>query len=290
MTVTGFFLLGAAAVRRWVSPNPFFNLPFLLKRNMIILALTLFTFRFVLLAIAFLIPSYLSTIQNYRPLETGRVMLWFVVPQLVLGWISAQLMKKLDGRFPLALGFVVVGLACMLNGRLTIAWAGDDFWTSQLVIAAGLSVAFVGLVGGLVQQSLDAGALRSPLNALTFSAFFHGVRLFGGEIGVAFMQRLVAVREQFHSNIIGLHANVGGWLTDTRLSQLTAGFLPGSSGLEEAQGRGVIALNAQIRQQAYTLAISDGFTTIVWFCIGIILMIALMKKTRIYFDSTGTPS
>src|SRR5262249_12806307 len=144
-------------------------------------------------------------------------------------WVSVQLMKRFDGRLPVALGFTVVGVACLLDAQLTSAWAGENFWWSQLVLAAGLSLAFVGLVGGLVQQALESGAMASPLNTLTFSAFFHGIRLFGGEIGAAVMQRIVAMREQFHSNMLGLHVNFGAWLTDERLGQLTGGLYSGSS-------------------------------------------------------------
>jgi DHA2 family multidrug resistance protein len=285
MTVTGCFFLGAAAIRRWLSPNPFFNLPFVIRRNTLILGMALFSFRFVLLTVALLIPSYLGTIQNYRPLETGRVMWWIILPQLVIGWISVQLMKRTDGRLPLALGFTVVAIACLLDARLTSSWSAENFWWSQLVLAVGLSFAFVGLVGNIVQQAIESGAATSPINALTFAAYFHGIRLFGGEIGTAVIQRVVAVRQQFHSNMLGMHVNVGGWLTDERLNQLAGGLFPNSSGLPESQNRALAVLDAQVRQQAYTLAISDGFFTIVCVCIGIIALIALMKRTKVYFDS-----
>jgi len=283
MTATGGFFLAAAAIRRWVSPNPLFKLPFVIKRNTLILSLVLFTFRFILLAIAFLIPAYLGAIQNYRPLETGRVLLWALVPQLVIGWFTVQFMRRLDGRLPLAMGFTFVGVACMLNAQLTSAWAGENFWWTQVVMAAGLSFTFVGVVGNIVQQALETGALQNPFHVLTYSAFIHGIRLFGGELGVAVMQRVVAVREQFHSNTIGLHVNVGNWLTDERITQLTGGLFSGSSGLEQAQSRALVALDGQIRQQAYTMAISDGFMVLACACIGILVMIALMKRTKIYF-------
>jgi len=292
MTATGAFLLGAAAIRRLAAPNPFFNLPFLFKRNTLIVGAALFSFRFVLLAVAVLIPAYLGAIQNYRQLEISPVMWWIILPQLVIGWISVQLMKRFDGRALLAVGFAVVAAACLMNAQLTSAWSSGNFWWSQLVMSAGLSLAFVGLVGGAVQQALESGALASPLKALTYSAFLHGIRLFGGEIGAAVIQRLIAVREQYHSNLLGLSVGSGDWLTDERLRLLTGGLLPGSSGAEEAQARAVVLLSGQIRQQAYTLAYIDGFLTIAWVSVGIIVLLALMKRMKIYFDSppSETPS
>jgi DHA2 family multidrug resistance protein len=125
----------------------------------------------------------------------------------------------------------------------------------------------------------------TPINALTYSAFIHSIRLCGGELGTAFMQRFISVREQFHSNLIGLHVEVGDWLTDERLRLLTGGVGANSAGVEEAQKRSATLLAGQVRQQAYTLAYTDGFTIIAWVCVGIIVLIACMKPMKIFFDS-----
>jgi len=50
----------------------------------------------------------------------------------------------------LATGFAAVAVACLQNTQLTSAWAGDNFWTSQLIIAPGLSFIFVALIGSLL--------------------------------------------------------------------------------------------------------------------------------------------
>jgi DHA2 family multidrug resistance protein len=60
LLVTGAFLLGVAVVRRWLSPNPLVNPIFVVNRNTMILAACLFAFRFVMLAIAFLLPAVLA--------------------------------------------------------------------------------------------------------------------------------------------------------------------------------------------------------------------------------------
>jgi DHA2 family multidrug resistance protein len=242
MLATGAFFIIAAIIRRWMSPNPLVNIPFLAHRNTLILAASLFSFRFVLLAIALLIPAFLGAIQGYRPLETGRVLLWVAVPELIVGVIAAWLMRRFDGRLILAVGFAIVAVACLMNAQLTSAWAGDNFWYSQLVIAVGLSFTFVALVGLILQQGAFSGAFSRPIDALTYSAFIHVVRLFGGEIGTAFMQRFISVREQLHSNLIGLHIDAGNWMTDERIRMLTGGVSANSSGMDEAQKRVVVLL------------------------------------------------
>lgn len=282
----GFFIL-AAIIRRWLSPNPLINISFINKRNTLILAGGLLSFRFVLLAIAILIPAFLGTIKGFRPSETGQVLLWIAIPQVITGVAAAWLMRLFDGRLIIAVGFSLVAIASLMNAELTSAWSGDSFWISQLIMATGLSFSFVALVGLFIQQGAATGAFSRPVDVLTYSAFIHIVRLFGGEIGTAFMQRWIAVREQFHSNLIGLHVDAGDWLSGERLRLLTGGVLANSAGPDEAQQRAVVLLGSQVRQQAFTLAYVDGFIVIVWVCIAIIALVAFMKPMNILFDSSS---
>lgn len=288
LLVTGAFLLVVAVIRRWLSPNPLVNPIFLVNRNTVILAACLFSFRFVTLAIAFLLPAVLAVNQNYRPLETGRVLLWLIAPLVFMGFIAARLMRRFDNRLVFASGFTVVAIACLMNAQLTSAWAGDNFFIPQIVIGCGLALAFTALVGSIIQNSFDAGALTNPMNILTYSAFIHTVRLFGGESGTAIMQRLVAVREQFHSNMIGLHVEAGHWLTSERLGTLAQALFPNSAGREEAQARAALTLGGQVKRQAFALAYSDGYVALAFVAALAIILIACMKPMKIYFDENPT--
>src|SRR5215468_3021298 len=285
LLVTGVFLLACAIIRRWRSPNPLVNPIFLANRNTLILGACLFSFRFALLAIALLIPGLLSVTQGYRPLETGLVMLWLVAPLILAGMAAVKLLRRFDNRLVLGLGFAVMAVACLLNVRLTSAWADNNFFVSQIVMGCGLALSFTGLVALLVQNAIAAGGLANPFNLLTYSAFVHTVRLFGGESGSALMQRLVSVREKFHSNMIGLHVTSGNWLTDERLKTLTGGFLPNSTGTADALGRALQVLRGQVRVQAYTLAYADGFIVIAFVAALAIILTALMRPIKYYFDA-----
>jgi len=284
LLVTAAFLLVVTVIRRWLSPNPMVNPIFLVNRNTALLCACLFCFRFVLLAIALLLPAVLAVTQNYLPLQTGYVLLWLILPLMLSGVIAARLMRRFDNRLVFASGFTVVAIACLINAQLTSAWSGNNFLISQIVIGLGLALSFTALVGSFVQNAFDTGALSNPINVLTYASFIHCIRLFGGEAGTALMQRLLSVREQFHSNMIGLHVEAGNWLTSERVQLLTQGLFPGSAGAEEAQERAALLLGGRVRLQAYTLAYADGYLAIALVAALAIVLIACMKPMKIYFD------
>jgi MFS transporter, DHA2 family, multidrug resistance protein len=285
LLVTAGFLLAVTVIRRWLSPNPMVNPMFLVNRNTALICACLCCFRFVMLAIALLLPAVLAVTQNYRPLQTGYVLLWLIAPLILSGIIAARLMRRFDNRLVFASGFTVVAIACLINAQLTSAWAGSNFLISQIVIGLGLALSFTALVGSFVQNAFDTGALSNPINVLTYASFIHCIRLFGGEAGTALMQRLISVREQFHSNMIGLHVEAGNWLTSERVQLLTHGLLPGSAGREEAQSRAALLLGSQVKLQAYTMAYADGYLAIACVAALAIVLISCMKPMKIYFDA-----
>lgn len=285
LLVTAAFLLIVAIIRRSLSPNPLVNPMFLANRNTLILALSLFSFRFVVLAIALLLPAVLGVTQQYRPLQTGSVLLWLIPPLIIMGYVAARLMRRFDNRLVLATGFVILAGACLLNAQLTSVWAGDNFFVTQIVLGLGFGMAFTALVGSIIQNSFATNALANPMNILTYSSFIHCVRLLGGEVGTAVMNRLISVREQFHSNMIGLHIDNGNWLTSERLAGIAHGLFPNSSGSEEAQARAALLLGGQVKTQAYTLAYSDCYVAIAFVVALALILIAFMKPMKVIFDA-----
>jgi DHA2 family multidrug resistance protein len=76
----------------------------------------------------------------------------------------------------------------------------------------------------------------------------------------------------------------GNWLTDERVRALSAGFLSPSSGSEEAQSRAIDILGVQVRAQAYTMAISDGFVVIGWMIVVYLLLLLLLKPAKFSYQ------
>jgi MFS transporter, DHA2 family, multidrug resistance protein len=279
LTVTGIFLLAAALVRHFLLPNPLVNYRFLLSRNTLLLALVIVCFRFVMLATVVVIPSFLGSVRGFRPLQEAPVLLWVAVPQFVLGIAAMDLMRRISARLILAAGFTLVAIACLMNSRITSVWAGPNFGISEAVMAIGLALAFNSMVGAIVLEVLNSGAMSRPADVLTFAGFFQVMRLFGGEMGSSFLGHFIAVREEFHSNILGLNVQLGNGITDHRLLGMSAALSPQSTG-PTAIGRAVDLLGMQVRQQAYTLAISDSFLLIALSCVFCLVVVAFMTRVN----------
>jgi len=177
-----------------------------------------------------------------------------------------------------------MAFACYLNADLTSAWSASNYYRTELLMGVGQAFAFIGLVGTIILQGIFSGGLSKPQWILTFSAFFHTVRLFGGNLGAVFMGHFIAQREKLHSNLLGLHVQSGSWITDTNIRQLTAGLFSQSSGVAAATGRAVGVISGRLRLQAYTLSINDGFYLVAWACVVALVLVALMRKSPLNYD------
>ena len=276
MAASGVLLVLAALVRHFLLPNPLVHFQFLMRRNTLLLALVLISFRFVMLATVVGIPSFLGSVRGFLPLQEAPVLVWVALPQFVLGIAAMALMRTIDPRLILTAGFGLVGVACLLDARVTSMWAGPNFGMAQAVMAVGLALAFNSMVGSIVLEAIDTGALTRPADVLTFAGFFQVIRLFGGEMGGVFMGHFIAIREEFHSNILGLNVRLGNGSTDHRLLGLQHGFASHTIGLT-AVGRAAEVLGLQVRQQAFTLAISDSFLLVAACCVACLVVVAFMS-------------
>jgi len=282
------FLLSSLA-RRLRMPNPLVDLPYLRQWNTLVLGTALIFFRFCLLATILLIPQSLS-IHGFEANQIAPAVFWTAAPQLLIAVIAALLLLHgFDSRLLMATGFACMAAASLLNAQYTLAWSASNYYRSELLMGVGQSFAFIGLVSTIVLQAVFTGGLSKPQAALTFSAFFHTIRLFGGQLGVAFMTHFIVVREQLHSNLLGLHVQQGNWINDATLKQLTAGLYAKSSGFPAATGRAIGLISARVRLQAYTMTFIDGFHLVAWACVAALLLIALLRKSPLNYRELSFP-
>jgi MFS transporter, DHA2 family, multidrug resistance protein len=279
----GSLFLLCALVRRLRSPNPLVDLPYLRQWNTVLLGIGLFFFRFCLVTTIILIPQSLA-IHGFEADQIGPAIIWSAAPLLLLAFVAGLLLlSKLDSRLLLASGFTCMALASCLNADITSAWSASNYYRTELLMGVGQSFAFIGLVSSIILQGIFSGGLSKPQWILTFSAYFHTIRLFGGNLGAVFMGHFIAEREKLHSNLLGLHVQGGNWITDSNIRGLAAGAFSKSSGLAAATGRAVGLMSGRLRLQAYTLSIIDGFYLVAWACVFALLLVALLRKSPLNY-------
>ena len=279
-------LLLAALIRRLRSPSPLADLPSLRHWNTILLSVNLASFKFCFLGTVSVVSLALA-IHGFEADQVGPAFIWIAFPQFLIAFIAALLLLYgLDARLLMAIGFFFIAAASILNAQYTFAWSAANFYRTELLMGVGQSFALVGLVCSIVLQAFFGG-LSTPQAALTFAAFFHTVRLLGGEIGQTLMGYYLTVRERVHSNLLGLHVQRGDWFDVASIHQLTAGLYGKSSGL--ATGRAIDLIGARVRLQAYTLTVIDGFYLIGWACFASLLIIALLRKSPLNYGELAFP-
>ncbi len=266
----GGLLIIAFVVQELTNRRPWVDMRFATRGNFPLLFLFIAFFRFSILSTSYIIPQYLTTVQGYRAMEVGSVLAWIALPQFLLAPLTATMLRFIDARFLTAVGFALIGVACFMAGQLTDQWIGDDFLPSQIVQAFGQSIGLTSLVW-LNLQHLD------PSQVLTFGAVLQTARLFGAQIGAAFIQTIIRVREQVHSNLIGLHVTVGSPLTDSRLQLYARSAAAHSVGQAEANARATALLARSVQVQANVLAYIDGFMIIGFAVIGMLLLMLFLR-------------
>ena len=224
--------------------------------------------RLTILSTSFLIPFFLTTVRGYRAIEVGSSLVWIAAPQLILCPLAGLMLRRTDARLVCSIGLIFVSVACLMVAyNLTPIWGSYQFLPSQLLQAVGQSFALSGVI--------FFGVLHlRPQDALTFGAILQTARLFGGELGTAFMSTLARVREQLASNLIGLHVQAGDPRVIQRLQEygaVTTRALDPAGALE----RGQLLLGAAVRSAATTQAVMDGFVAIAALSVIALLIVVL---------------
>ena len=285
---SGIFLMLCAAVRRMRSPNFLVDLPYVRKWNTPMLGVALFFFRFTLLATIIIIPASL-TVRGLDAEQFAPAVLWTAVLEIVMAVVAAFFLSRgLDSRLLMALGFTAVAFACLINADFTSVWAPENYFRTELLTAVGQTFAMLGLVSSIILQAAFSGGLDAPQRILTFSAFFHTVRLLGGQVGVVTMGHFIAEREKLHSFLLGLQVQRGDWVTDGTLRGLAAGLAAKSSGAVAASGRALGIVDSKLRLQAYALTYIDAFHLVAWACAAMMLATALLRKSPVGFGQLSS--
>jgi DHA2 family multidrug resistance protein len=283
LLMAGVFLILIAILRRHQDPNPLIALPFVRNRSTILLAGILFTFRLFLLSTALLIPQFLAGVKGLRDEEFGRVLALVAVLQFGLAWIVALALRIINARLIMAAGFAVIGVTAFLCSHLSTGWSPDTYIPYAALFAVGESFAMLGMVGALVLQVIGSGAVspagkpQRPVDVLTFSGFFHTVRIMGGQIATVLILHLLSERTKFHRAMLDRQTDLERLPVAAFLRGTSGAFSSGSADPTHVAGLSGYMLGAAVQRQASTLAFADAFSIIAWASVVVLILIAFVR-------------
>jgi DHA2 family multidrug resistance protein len=270
LLLAGGLLIAAFLVNEAVVARPLIHLRVAASTNVVVPALLISLYGFGTTATAFVLPDYLTRVQSLRALEIGHVLNWIALPQFLIVPLVVLLLRVIDARILLAVGFAMIGLGSWMDTGLTHDWVGRDFLDSQIVEAVGLAFAITALVTFAVANIV-------PAQAAAIAATIQTARLFGAELGSAFVQTFVRVREQVYSYLIGLPVATGTSSTERAIAQFSSPFADRAIGGGDPTGQGLSMMARLIQREAYVLAYIDGFWVIAWVSVAALLLLLLLK-------------
>jgi MFS transporter, DHA2 family, multidrug resistance protein len=264
--------LSAFAVLEFLTPAPLVNFRLLGRRNFGLGTSGNFLLGFALYGSAYLLPQYLAVTQGFDAEQSGEVVAWTGLPQLLVIPLVPLLMKRVDARLLVATGLVLFAGSCFMNLELDQNYAAPQLFWPDVIWALGQAI---------VMTPISAIAMVgiAPTEAGAASGLFNMMRNLGGAIGTAAIETFFTKREQFHSAIITPDVSLLQPATRSRLAELQQYFM--SHGFPDPAGamhRAVIAIGQTIRAQATIMGYADCFALLGVVLILAILPVALLRK------------
>ena len=150
-TVVGLLLAGGLlmvsfVVNEALVAQPLIDIKALRNPNILLPPILVTIFLFGTSATSFILPDYLTRVQDLRSLQIADVVNWIALPQFVIVPLVAFLLRYIDARLMLAGGLAVIAVGSWMNTELTHDWAAADFLRSQLVESVGLALTLTSLV------------------------------------------------------------------------------------------------------------------------------------------------
>jgi DHA2 family multidrug resistance protein len=274
-TVMALLLAGGALfiaflINEMLVDQPWAHVNVLFSRNIGLSLVVILLYTLTSLSNSSLVPNFLSVVGLMRPEQSGVLLLTFgALPMVVLVPFSIVLLRYFDARAVVVLGFSAFAAANLWGTQLTHDWARGDFVGIVILQSIGQALTLLPIIILALSNS-------DPTRATSFAAYIQIMRLGGAEIGVALMGTWLRVREQIHSNYLGLHIQNGTFDVTRLLKQLGDYFAGHGAGAAPARALGTLA--AQVRREANVLAYIDGFWLCFWLAMAALFCVALITR------------
>lgn len=211
----------------------------------------------------FLLPIFLGQVRGFSSSQIGETMLISGLVMFMSAPIGGRLVRMMDARIAMVLGFGLAAWSMQLGVGITADWGFWEFAVMQAARSLGTMVAMI------ASQQMSVSTL--PVTQMKdASALINVLRNVGGAIGLAGLSTILGYQSAVHYTELaaGLsQANVAGQSMYAGLVEMmTAG------GLADPEGAARKALSGMLRREALVLSFGDAFAAMAVGCWAVVVL------------------
>ena len=247
---------GPAFVWRSLSyRNPIVELRAFGNRNFVVGVLMTFIVGAALFGGTFLLPLFLGRVRDYSAAEVGTTMIVSGLAMFATGPIAGRLVRKVDARILMFLGFMMAAWGMWDARIVTDQWGFWEFAGVQAMRGAGVMIAMI------ASQQVTMATLP-PHMVKNASGLVNLSRNVGGAFGLAILNTSLTQNTALHmaeltSAIDQTHQGVRDMMT---------GMAVRFAGSIDPQASAMKAIYGLLQKQATTLAFGDAFALLAIGC------------------------
>jgi len=250
----GAFFVGFL-IHEWHHHSPFFRLQYWKSRDITMSLLALVAVLIICALMNEVTTTFLEEIKGYRPVQAAPVALTVALPQLVVLPLVAALcnMRRVDCRWVLGIGMILLGLSAWLGLWLTSEWVRDNFYIIQALQIFGQPMVIIPV---LMLATLSLGPSDGPF----ISGMVNMLKGMANALAFALFSILLRRREHYHSTMLLDHP----------------GMIHRSHGVAAAA-----SLHETLSAQATVLALVDVLVVVIVICAVFVVLTAILPG-RVY--------
>jgi MFS transporter, DHA2 family, multidrug resistance protein len=249
------------------TPEPIVNLRVFLNRNFAVGTILIASVGVVLYGSTALLPLFLQTVLGYPAVESGLAVsprgLGSIVSMLVVG----RLIGKVDGRYLIAFGFLVLAFSTDIFTGITLEIAQSNIVYPMIISGFAMGFVFVPLT------TMAMGTLSNE-QISNASGMYNLMRNTGGSIGIAAMTTFLARGAQTHQAALAPNLSPYNPAFQEMVQRIQTSL--GGASVEQAYG----VIYGMLVKQAAVLSYIDNFRLLAFLCLICAPAAFLFKKVR----------
>jgi DHA2 family multidrug resistance protein len=219
----------------------------------------------------FLLPIFLGQVRGFSSAEVGTTMLVSGLTMFLSAPVAGRVVRLMDPRVAMLLGFSLAAWAIGLGARVTDQWGFNEFMVLQAARGLGTLVAMI------ASQQMSISTL--PVSLMKdASGLINLIRNVAGAIGLAMLTTILAHQGAVHYADIAAAVSTANPVGQDMMQGLSG--MMSQSGMADPDGGARKAYGMLMHRQAAVLAFGDAFWFLSLGCWLAVVMALFVKPSK----------